>query len=97
MEQYMTNERLKNTLSMNDNQARMGHTICLHSFRHARQYATPTFRGPQRTDTVPFAPQRLQSYMRKVVVDQNPQYTPPNAQKNPSAVPGDIPELNHKQ
>jgi hypothetical protein len=33
----------------------------------------------------------------KVVVDQNPRFAPPNAQKNPSAVPGDIPELNHDE
>jgi hypothetical protein len=58
MEQYMTNERLKN-MSSTDNKKPAGHTIYLHSFRDARQYARPAFRGLQRTDTVPFAPQQL--------------------------------------
>jgi hypothetical protein len=31
--------------------------------------------------------------MRGAFTDQNLRYTPPSAQKNPSAVPGDIPEL----
>jgi hypothetical protein len=31
--------------------------------------------------------------MRGAFIDQNLRCTPPSAQKNPSAVPGDIPEL----
>jgi hypothetical protein len=34
--------------------------------------------------------------MRGAFTDQNLRYTPPSAQKNPSAVPGDIPELTPK-
>jgi hypothetical protein len=57
----------------------------------------PAFQDPQKTDTVPFVPQRLTEVTRGAKADKHLRCTPASAQKNPNAVPGDIPELDHEE
>jgi hypothetical protein len=92
MEQYMTNERLKNTLGIDDSQAR--ETYHLSAFVPCRS-AIRNASFPRSTENrySSFRSAAAAKVMRGAFIDQNLRCTPPSAQKNPSAVPGDIPEL----
>ena len=89
----MTKERLRKVRTSLSFQNSKKHTIYQHWFRVFQQYAAPASRDLQRTGTVPFFPPQLQKRGEKGCKDKPSRCVPPNAQKTPSAVPGDIPDL----
>lgn len=71
-------------------------TTFLPSFHDGQQCVEPVFRGPQKIGTSPAFLRRLvrrSSYLSITIGKA----IPPKAQKKPSAVPADIPDLDRSE
>lgn len=68
-------------------------TTFLPSFHDGQRCVEPVFRGPQKIGTSPASLRRLvrQSSYLSITIGKA---KPPKAQKKPSAVPADIPDLD---